>query len=219
MTRAPSAKRSYDASKRRERADEERRVTQRRVLAAAERLFVAKGYTLTTMADIAREADVALQSVYKAGTSKAALLQRVVDVVVAGDEEKILMSDRDSFAAIGREPDPRRQVEMIAALIASVQERSLPVQVAYRQAAAVDETVAANLDAELERRRETFGAIIAMIPADRLRWSPEESADAAWAIGSTEVFQLLRARRGWDAERFREWLARTLIDQLLVPEP
>jgi AcrR family transcriptional regulator len=211
-------KRTYDAAKRRERADEERRVTQRRVVAAAKKLFLADGYTATTMADIAREAGVALQSVYKAGTSKAELLQRVIDVVVAGDDDDVLMADRPTFAAIADETDPRRQVELLAALIASVQERSAPIQVALRQAAAVDAAVAANFDAELQRRHQTFVALVGRLPAERLRHSREDTTDIAWAIGSTEVFLLLRTRRGWTAEHYLDWLRHTLVEQLLTPE-
>src|SRR4051812_42873145 len=216
---AKKATRTYDASKRRERAEDERRVTRRRVLAAAQQLFVAKGYTATTMVDIATEAGVAMQSVYKAGKSKADLLQRVIEVVVAGDDEEMLMTDRPSIGTIAQEPDPRRQLAMIAALIASTQERSAPVQAAYREAAAVDDAVAANLDEELERRRATFATIVAMIPKRHLRHSLEESADTAWAIGSSEVFLLLRVRRGWSADRYRKWLTRVLTEQLLKPPP
>lgn len=209
-------KRTYDATKRRQRAEEERRATRRRVLAAAQRLFVEKGYNATTMVDIAEAAGVAMQSVYKSGTSKSELLQRVVEVVVAGDDEDVLLTARPSVVAIADEPDAARQVELLAALIASTQERSAPVQVALREAAAVDETVARNLDAELRRRHETIRTVIDMIAEDRLRHSREESADTVWAIGSTEVFLLLRARRGWDADRYQRWLHRTLADQLLV---
>src|SRR3954451_12583441 len=112
----PTGKRTYDAGKRRERAEEERRATRRSVVAAAQALFVTKGYTATTMADTAREAGVAMQSVYKAGKSKADLLQRVIEVVVAGDDEETLMTDRPSIVAIAQEPDSRRQLAMIAAL-------------------------------------------------------------------------------------------------------
>jgi AcrR family transcriptional regulator len=209
-------KRTYDATKRRERAEAERRATQRRVLAAAQRLFVGKGYRATTMADIATDAGVALQSVYKAGKSKPDLLQRVVEVVVAGDDEPVMMPDRPTFAAIAEEPDATRQVEMIAALIASTQERSAPVQAALREAAAVDDEVAGNLDAELRRRHETIGTVVGMIAEDRLRHTREESIDTVWAIGSSEVFLLLRTRRGWDADHYLRWLSRTLSDQLLV---
>src|SRR5262245_53944821 len=109
-----TGKRGYDARRRRERADEERRATRRRVLDAATRLFVAKGYTATTVADIARGAGVAVQSVYKAGQSKAELLHAVVDLAVAGDDDDIKITDRATFAAISDEPDPRRQVQMWA---------------------------------------------------------------------------------------------------------
>jgi AcrR family transcriptional regulator len=211
-------KRSYDATKRRLRAEEERRETRRRVLAAAHRLFVDRGYTATTMADIATEAGVALQSVYKAGTSKAELLQRVVEVVVAGDDDDVLMTDRPTFAAIAQEPDATRQVAMMAELIASTQERSAPVQVALREAAAVDDAVARNLDAELLRRHATIATVVGMIAEERLRHSGAEAADTVWAIGSSEVFLLLRTRRGWDADQYLRWLTRTLTEQLLVAD-
>jgi AcrR family transcriptional regulator len=212
-------RRPYDATKRRQRAEEERRATRRRVIAAAQRLFVAKGYTDTTMGDIAKTAGVALQSVYKAASSKAELLQLVVDAVVAGDDEDVMMSERPSFAAIAEDTNPERQVRKLAALIASIQERSAPVQSVFRQAAAVDDTIAANLDCELQRRHESFAVLLGTIPEDRLRHSRAESTDTAWAIGSSEVYQLLRIRRAWDADHYREWLSRTLVEQLLSPSP
>ncbi len=216
-----TSRRPYDATNRRKRAEEERRATRRRVISAAQRLFVAKGYTDTTMGDIAKTAGVALQSVYKAASSKADLLQLVVDAVVAGDDEDedVMMSDRPSFAAIADDADPEAQVRMMAALIASIQERSAPVQSVFRQAAAVDDTIAASLDRELRRRHESFAVLVGMIPEDRLRHSREESTDTAWAVGSSEVYQLLRIRRGWDADHYQEWLSRTLIEQLLSPSP
>jgi AcrR family transcriptional regulator len=211
-----NTKRTYDATKRRERAEEERRATKRRVLAAAQRLFQAKGYKATTINDIATEAGVAIQSVYKAGKSKADLLQRVVELVVAGDDQDVMLTERPSFASIADEPDPTRQIAMAAGLIASTQERSRLVQVALREAAAVDATIAEYLANELERRHQTIRTIIGMIPEDRLRLSHDDAADTAWAIGSTEVFLLLRTGRGWDVDQFESWLTRTLIRQLLA---
>ena len=209
-------RRGYDARRRRERAEEERRATRRRVLDAAARLFAAHGYTATTIADIAREAGVAVQSVYKAGQSKAELLHAVVDLAVAGDDEDIMIADRAEFAAIDDETDTRRQVHRFADLIASIQERSAPVQAAYRQAAAVDDAVAASLAASHRRRIETFTTVVGMIPRRRLRRPLRESAETAWAIASPEVFLLLRNQQGWDAARYRRWLRATLVDVLLT---
>jgi hypothetical protein len=92
------------------------------------------------------------------------------------------------------------------------------VQAALRQAAAVDDAVARNLDAELRRRHETIGTVVGMIAADRLRLTLEESIDTVWTVGSSEVFLLLRTRRGWDADRYVRWLTRTLTDLLLVAD-
>jgi AcrR family transcriptional regulator len=218
MEYTPTTKRRYDARRRRERAEEERRATQLRVVEAARRLFLTKGYSATTMAEIAREAGVAVQSVYSAGQSKADLLHLVTDLAVAGDDQQVMLLERPDFAAVASESDPEHQLSMIAALIAATMERLAPVWVAYREAAAVDAKAAANLVAAHHRRHVTFAGMIGMLPEHRLRRSPEEATDTAWAIGSIDVFLLLRSIQGWDAPRYATWLRQTLVDQLLVPK-
>lgn len=212
-------KRTYDATRRRERAEEERRATRGRVIDAATRLFTSRGYTATTIADIAREAGVAVQSVYTAGRSKADLLHLAVDRAVAGDDERLLMHERPTLATLAEEKDPVRQVRLLAELICDIQERSEPMQTAYREAAAVDPTVAASVKAAHLRRLETFGVALGMLPEDRLRHSAQDSIDTLWAVASSEVFLLLRTIRGWSWEQIRKWLARTLVDVLLPPQP
>jgi len=217
MTDQPPTKRRYDARRRRERAEEERRATQLRVVEAARRLFLSKGYVATTMAEIAREAGVALQSVYSAGQSKADLLHLVTDLAVAGDDQQVMLLERPRYAAIADEPNPERQVLMSAALTAETMERLAPVWVAYREAAAVDAKAAANLVAAHHRRHQTFAGMIDMIPEQHLRRSHEEATDTAWAIASIDVFLLLRTIQGWDAQQYANWLGQTLTDLLLVP--
>jgi AcrR family transcriptional regulator len=212
------AKRPYDARKRRERAAVERQATQARVIDAATRLFAANGYKGTTMADIAREAGVAMQSVYAAGRSKAELLQAAVGRSVAGDDEEVLVHERPAFAALAAEPDAVRQVERIAELICDIQERSEPMQAAQREAAVVDPVVAADLSVAHRQRLETVRAIVGLVPEARLRSSPDATADTVWAVASAEVFLLLRHQLGWSWEQIRDWLPRTLVDLLLRPE-
>jgi AcrR family transcriptional regulator len=213
----PDRKRSYDATSRRARADEQRRATRARVVAAARDLFLSRGYVATTMADIAREAGVALQSVYSAGQNKADLLHLVADLAVAGDDEDVMVIDRPQFAAIADEHDPARQVRMVANAIATTLERVAPVWVAYREAAAVDAKAADNLVAAHRRRHETFAAIARMLPAVTLRHPPDRTTDTMWAIGSIDVFLLLRTVLGWDAARYAAWLGDTLVEQVLAP--
>jgi len=216
---AAPAKRPYDASRRRERAAEERSATRRRVVEAARELFLSRGYVATTMTDIAREAGVALQSVYTAGQSKADLLHLVTDLAVAGADQDVMLIDRPDVAAIALEPEPRRQVARFAGLIAATMERLAPVWIAYREAAAVDAKAAANLVAAHRRRHETFRELMRMVPESGLRRDHDVSADTAWAVGSIDVFLLLRTVLEWDATHYAEWLSDTLIDQLVAPQP
>jgi AcrR family transcriptional regulator len=209
-------KRPYDARRRRERAEEERTATRRKVVEAARKLFLEQGYVATTMAAISREAGVAMQSVYSAGKSKADLLHLVVDLAVAGDHDEVMLVERPDFAAMAGEPDAPRQVEILAQLIAATLERLAPIWVAYREASAVDANAAANLDAAHRRRHETFAHMIRHIPESRLRRSWDESTDTAWAIGSIDVYLLLQSR-GWDAARYADWIRDTLVAQLLAP--
>ncbi len=67
----------------RRRSDaEQARLTQRRIVDAAHRLFVEQGYGPTTMAAAAAAAGVSAQTVYNAFGSKPALLKRVYDIVL-----------------------------------------------------------------------------------------------------------------------------------------
>ncbi|HEX5094650.1 MAG TPA: helix-turn-helix domain-containing protein [Acidimicrobiia bacterium] len=209
-------KRPYDARRRRERAEEERTATRRKVVEAARKLFLEQGYVATTMSAIAREAGVAMQSVYSAGKSKADLLHLVVDLAVAGDHDDVMLVDRPEVAAMATEPSARRQVEILAERISATLTRLAPVWVASREAAAVDANAAANLEAAHRRRHETFAHMIRHIREASLRESWAETTDTAWAIGSIDVFLLLQSR-GWDAARYSAWIQDVLVTQLLAP--
>jgi len=214
-----TTKRPYDARRRRERAEQERRATRNRVVTAARDLFLERGYVATTVSDIAKTAGVALQSVYTAGQSKVDLLHLVIDLAVAGDSEDVMLLERPEFIAISEGPTAERQVEVMATLIATTMERLAPIWVAYREAAAVDPKAAASLVAAHQRRRETFEGMIRMLPESRLRRSHEDSAATAWAIGSIDVFLLFRTVLGWVGDQYVDWLRATLVDQLLIGRP
>jgi hypothetical protein len=141
----------------------------------------------------------------------------VVDLAVAGDDEDVLLADRPAFTAVAEQPTAERQVEAIAGLIAETMQRLAPVWVAYREAAAIDPTGAANLESAHRRRSETFAALIDMVDPDRLRLPAQEATDTAWAIGSIDVYLLLRSIRGWDHEQYAGWLSRTLVELLVRP--
>ncbi len=77
---AEIGKRRYDATARKQQA----RQTRERILQAARDLFAEQGYPATTMTQIARRADVSLDTVYAAVGAKPALFRELVEAAISG---------------------------------------------------------------------------------------------------------------------------------------
>src|SRR5215472_983021 len=111
MSDQPS--RRYHSPRRVQQAE----ATRRAVLQAARKLFVAHGYQATTLQAIAREAEIAVPTVYVTFGSKAAILSALVQS--AGADEDIRALARAAFA----EAEPQRQLQRAAHVIRSILER------------------------------------------------------------------------------------------------
>jgi AcrR family transcriptional regulator len=224
-TDQPPARRAYDSRSRRQRAEQQRGDTRDLVLAAARTRFLADGYTGTKMLDIAADAGVALASVYRAGRSKAELIEMILEQATTGGDPDGLPGQLLTFAAlappnyplIAAQPDPQEQVRMIADRIAGALDRMGPLWTVLRDAASVDPGAAATMRAMLDRRTAALEAAVGLLPKKRLRTSPRESVDMLWALTSPDTYLMLRTIRGWSPRRYRDWLRRTLLLQLLTP--
>src|SRR5690349_2802336 len=98
---ADAVKRRYDSTRRQAQARENRR----QILAAAHGLFVEKGYGNTTIAEIARVAGVAAETVYSTFRNKPTLLHRAWDLAVGGDDQEVHLLQRPEMRAVFEEPD------------------------------------------------------------------------------------------------------------------
>src|SRR3954469_25473415 len=98
--------RRYDGRNRARQARE----TRRRIVDAAAVLFERDGYGATSISAIAREAQVAVPTVYAALRSKAGILRAVIDVSLTGDDEEVAVADRSEWQAMQDEDDPRRKL-------------------------------------------------------------------------------------------------------------
>src|SRR5258708_6894981 len=101
----PSPRR-YDSTRRRQQAQHNRGA----VLAAARTRFLAKGYAATTIAEIARDAGVSVETVYKAFANKAGVLKALFDVSVAGDDAAIPMIEREVIQAVINAPEAEQKI-------------------------------------------------------------------------------------------------------------
>jgi len=206
---AEPVKRRYDNSRRLAQA----RATRRKVIEAAKRLFTERGYPATTIEAIAESADTPLPTVYRLFGSKRALLAAVLDISFGGDDQPISFAERPAVRAALAERDPVKMVNAFARIVRELMERSSAIQHVLATAAQVDAD-AAGLLAEIQRQRHAGQSRIVTALAARGALDPDldktEAADIAYALLSPDMHRILTLERGWPADRYERWIARSL---------
>ena len=214
MSSPVKPRRRYDSTARQEQA----RQTRRAVLHAARRLFLDSGYGATTVAAIAREAGVSVETVYKTFGNKPGLVKAVFDVSIVGDDEPVPLLQRERVQRIRAEPDPRRKLEMYGEHLIETAPRTVPIQLLVRAAAAGDPGAAEVWD-QMQAERLNGMTVFARDLHDEGHLRPEvsieEAHDVLWTYNSPELYELLVMRRGWSPERYGTWVAQALIAALL----
>jgi AcrR family transcriptional regulator len=204
--------RRYDSSRRAEQARQNRQA----VLDAARQKFLHDGYASTTLAAVAADAGVSIETVYKVFSNKAGLLKALFDVSVAGDDEDIAMADRELIRSIAADPDPARKITRYCEHLAEAMPRVAPVQLLARDAAAADDAAASVWS---QTRHETLGAMTMfarnLAETDELAVSVNEARDILWTYHSPELYELLVLQRHWSTKRYGRFLATALITALI----
>jgi len=209
---AVKQKRTYDATRRRERARQNRD----KVIAAAERRFLRDGYGITTIAAIADDAGVSADMVYKSFGGKPGLVRAICARALEGEGPVPAEQRSDELQA--REPDGRKIIEGWGALTLEVAPRVAPILLLIRAAAAGDPEVAVLLD-EIDARRlhRMTDNARRLGRAGHLRpgITVARAADVLWTYSSQELYELLVLRRGWPLARYGRFIADAMIDALL----
>src|SRR5215471_3737353 len=89
------------------------RATRLRITKAAADLFRERGYTRTTMADIAVVAGVAVQTVYFVFHSKTEILESAYSLAVMGEDDPAVPQDQAWYRQAVAEPDVTVAVELV----------------------------------------------------------------------------------------------------------
>jgi AcrR family transcriptional regulator len=211
---ARTVKRRYTSTRR----DEQARETRLRIIRAARELFVTNGYGRTTLAEIAREAAVSVETVYAVFGNKATLLRQTWYVDFRGDEEDVPLFERAEMQAILDEPNLVARIRRHAAFITATNRRIGPLTAALEGAAA-SEPAAAEMLAEFSKRR--LDAAIKYAKAaeatGRLGVSQAECRDVLFATMDGTLWRRLVVERGWSDERYADWLGSLWIAQLVSP--
>jgi AcrR family transcriptional regulator len=191
--------------------------TQTAIVAAAARLFAERGYQETSVADIAREAGVALQTVYNAVGAKRDVLFRVLEHAAAGEEAptpvQVFMQERGA-----REPDPRRLIALMVDFFAGALERTAPARRMIRQAAALDAEVDRRERQGAVARRQHYGIAASQLQERgglREGVTREQAAAVIFAVAHPDVYRSLVEDGGWSLAEWRAWATATLEGALL----
>ena len=193
--------------------------TRRRMVAAAQKLFAEKGYVATTMAAIAEEASVAVQTVHFTFHTKADLLRELIRVVSAGEDDPKPVMDRAWVQEAMAAKDSQRSLALMAEHGTEIFRRMAPLRKAIETAASVDPEVSALWRSIGVARRGGMKRILTAIDAKGdldPRLGPYRATDIASVVHSHEAFLSLTDIGGWSLEEYKAWSYETLCDQLLV---
>jgi len=207
-----AVKRPYRSARRREQASE----TRQRIIRAAHDLFVHQGYGRTTIADVARTAGVAPETVYAAYRNKPALLRQVWYATMRGDEEDIRLLDRPEIRAVLAEPDLATRLRAHAVVMTPVFRRITPSFRAL-QGAATSEPAAAAMLAEFDEQRLDAAGHYARAAAatGQLAVSEQECRDLLAATLDGALWHRLVQERGWPDSRHAELLGTIWVAALV----
>jgi AcrR family transcriptional regulator len=172
------------------------------------------GYAKMTIAELARTAKVSAQTVYNSIGGKAEVVKAVWDVMLAGDDEPVAMSDRPEFRSMTDAGDLDAWAKAYAAWSRAIMERVGPLLAVLLSHGPGGDPVLQVFVATIDNERRTGNrySLRGLIERDLL--SPgadiEHLADAVWALTAPDVYRRLVQQSGWSHSAYEAWLAHHL---------
>jgi AcrR family transcriptional regulator len=183
-------------------------VTRRRIAEAGRRLFAARGYGATTMAAIAVEAEVAVQTVYAVYRSKAGILRALRESVVRQPDAV------RSYEEALRERNLERKLGLFARSIRRRWQEGHDIVAVNEEAGRTEPEIREEVERTMAVRREGIARLARSLP---LRGSairdPARATAILDALTLPQVYQELVGVHGWSPDDFEAWLAETLGTQ------
>ena len=193
------------------------RLARRAVVETARALFLERGYAATTIEAISDHADVPSPTVYRLFSSKLGILKALLDTSIAGDDQPRAVQEQPDVASLFTEPDPHKLLAGFAGVTTAINQRTNDIYRVLASAAGSDPAAAELLD-EIRRQRDRGQGRIARALARAGALKPglreRDAADLIHALMSPEVYRLFVGDRRWTPERYQQWLATTLTQQL-----
>ena len=193
--------------------------TRRRVIQAAHAAFVERGYTGTRMADVADEADVAVQTVYFVFHTKPELLAACYDTAVLGEEDPKPPPQQAWYAKILTADTAAESVSHFVAGNTAICERVAVLDDTVRAAVHEPEAIEVYQRNRRLRRegyahlvrhwRDTYGLIDGLTEA--------RAVDLLLMLSGPATYRELVIDDAWAIDDYRTWLHSQLFTMLAPP--
>src|SRR5450432_4279179 len=120
--------RPYDSRRRQAQSTH----TRQRIIDAARHLILDRGYRATTIAAIADQAGVSVDTVYALVGRKPLVLRELIEQALSGTDHAVVAEDRAHVIAMRAEADPAAKLAIYARAVRKTHQRMAPLFVALR---------------------------------------------------------------------------------------
>jgi AcrR family transcriptional regulator len=194
---------------------EQAALTRTRIVEGATAVFELRGYEGARIEDIAREAGVAVPTVYKVFTNKRTLLKASVEAAItdgeAGEVERLAW-----FREQLEDPSAEGQLRLIARNARRMYDRAGQLLEVVRAAAASDSDIEALLQAiNDERFARARTSAERLASKAKLRTTIGAAALTLWTLSVPELYVLQIHVGGLRADDYERWLGDLLVAALL----
>ena len=212
----PVKTRRYNSSRRRAQAE----ATRQAILDAAQRLFEQNGYGATSMPDIAKDAGVAIKTIYLYVDSKPGLCARCGRPASQATRPPCRSSNGAGSARSATSPTPSASCAC-PAQGRRVKTKSGSLLEMIRTAGSSDPEIAKLWEAIEAKLLMVQQSIVEQLHDSRSLAPSLDIAtatDILWTLNHPAQWQLLVRGRGWTGEQYEHWLGDVFCSQLLNPD-
>lgn len=197
-------------SPRREQAAAETRTA---ILDAAEKLFAAKGYTATTVNEVAVAATVGPNTVY---TSVGGKPQLVVALIERATADPLISASLDDIDALTDGPEIIRRLAAGTSATRRSQQRTIAVMLDNLTTDPLIAEAAERSSALLRQRLHQIAARLTAVRTLRGGTTTSRATAILWFYFGFTPWRELRAL-GWTWKETEQWLAEQAISALIAP--
>lgn len=192
--------------------------TRRRILGAAATAFGASGYSGTSLAQVAKDAGVSVETVKQHGP-KPVLLLAAFGHAFTGTDYELPLHQQPELDGIRALPDDEFLTGWLG-FVAEANSRVVRLWPRLLEAALVDDEVAERVAEVQQRRRADMDSVIALLRQRGLCRSRAADPDLAAAVSfliSPESYDQLVLEGGWDEKAYLSWLVLAVERMILAP--